>query len=262
MQQSRVMYECCPLCERRNCTLHLVADCSKHPLYRPSIPDKITWMRCTDCGHVFTDGIYSDDALKVIFANTHDVQKPGADFEGQRITSAKIVEKVAQHAAPPGRWLDVGFGNASLLFTAEEWGYTPIGLDLRLASVEVLRRLGFEAHCESVETFKGSDSALAVVSMADVLEHMPFPKIGLQAARRLLRPGGVLFLSMPNYDCTAWRLLDLTKANPYWGELEHYHNFSRQRLYALLEEMGFEPANYGISERYRVGMEIIARRAA
>jgi protein O-GlcNAc transferase len=32
--------------------------------------------------------------------------------------------------------------------------------------------------------------------MADVLEHMPFPRPGLAAAHQLLRPDGVLFLSM------------------------------------------------------------------
>ena len=57
-----------------------------------------------------------------------------------------------------------------------------------------------------------------------------------------------------------WRLLDAAKVNPYWGELEHYHNFSRARLYALLKECGFEPIHYTISERYRVCMEVIARR--
>jgi hypothetical protein len=35
--------------------------------------------------------------------------------------------------------------------------------------------------------------------------------------------------------------LDRQKANPYWAEIEHCHNFSRSRLYALLREMGFEP---------------------
>jgi hypothetical protein len=70
----------------------------------------------------------------------------------------------------------------------------------------------------------------------------------------------VLFVSMPNYDCMAWRLLDAGNANPYWGELEHFHNFSRARLSALLSEQGFEPVQYAVSERYRVCMEIIARR--
>lgn len=214
-------------------------------------------MRCGDCEHVFTDGFFSDEANAVIFAKTHDYQKPGSQFEKQRYVSARIVEKVA-HYVNSGLWLDVGFGNGSLLFTAEEWGFKPIGLDMRSSSVEVMRRLGFEAHCVDVASFE-AQTKCSVISMADVLEHMPFPKTGLEAAKRLLLPDGILFLSMPNYNCAAWRLLDVARANPYWGEIEHYHNFSRQRLYTLLEEMHFEPINYGISQRYRVCMEIIAR---
>jgi Methyltransferase domain len=70
--------------------------------------------------------------------------------------------------------------------------------------------------------------------MADVLEHIPFPKMALAAAHRLLQQDGVLFLSMRNMDSMVWRLLHRNGANPYWGEIEHYHNFSRRRLYALL----------------------------
>jgi hypothetical protein len=55
-----------------------------------------------------------------------------------------------------------------------------------------------------------------------------------------------------------WWLLDANGVNPYWGEIEYYHNFSRKRLYALLEEHGFRPAEYHVSERYRVCMEVIA----
>jgi protein O-GlcNAc transferase len=94
--------------------------------------------------------------------------------------------------------------------------------------------------------------------MADMLEHMPFPKTGLAAAHRLRRPDGVLFLSMPNMDNMVWRRLQANGVNPYWGEIEHYHKFSRKRLYALLQNHGFRPVEYHISERYRVCMEVIA----
>lgn len=256
----RVPFEGCPLCKSRNTTSLRTADCSKHPLYRPVVAPTMTWLRCEDCAHVFTDGYFSADVLAAIFEHAHDHQKPGWAFEQQRVVSARMVERVARHAES-GVWLDVGFGNGSLLFTAAEWGFTPVGLDLRPSSVEAMRKLGIEAHCLDVATLDEPER-FSVVSMADVLEHMPFPQDGLAAARRLLRPGGVLFASMPNYDCMAWRLLDSDNANPYWGELEHFHNFSRVRLYALMRDLGFEPIGYGVSERYRVCMEVIARRAS
>lgn len=78
--------------------------------------------------------------------------------------------------------------------------------------------------------------------------------------RRQFKDDGVLFVSMPNIENMRRNVLNANQSNPYRGEIEHYHNFSRSRLYALMREMGFEPIRYGISERYRVCMEIIARK--
>jgi SAM-dependent methyltransferase len=201
IREPRILYKRCPLCENAQISLVKIGNCSRHPLYNPTIPDKIKWTRCESCNHVFTDGFFSEEALRVIFNKSHANQQPGANFEKQRHVSAKIVEKVARYAKI-GPWLDVGFGNGSLLFTADEWGFKPIGLDLRPSTVAIMRRLGFEAYCEQLEKFE-SDTTMSVISLADVLEHMPFPKSGLLAAYRLLEPGGILFLSMPNYNCPA-----------------------------------------------------------
>ncbi|MEJ0092922.1 MAG: hypothetical protein WDN46_05705 [Methylocella sp.] len=62
-------------------------------------------------------------------------------MERQRPISACMVERVARHASG-GSWLDVDFGNGSLLFAAEEWGFVPVGLDLRGDNVETLKTLG------------------------------------------------------------------------------------------------------------------------
>lgn len=49
-------------------------------------------------------------------------------------------------------------------------------------------------------------------------------------------------------------------ARPYWIEIEHCHNFTKDRLFALLAETGFESLDYDINHRYRSGMEIVARK--
>jgi SAM-dependent methyltransferase len=256
--QPRIAFDGCPLCGSQNTATLRSADCSRHPLFQPIVAPTMTWKQCGDCEHVFTDGYFAPDVAEAIFAKTNENQKPGRGFEQQRFVSARMVECVTRYATV-GAWLDVGFGNGSLLFTAEEWGFKVVGVDLRRSSVESMQQLGFEALCVDITTLD-QPGRFNVISMADVLEHMPFPQQGLTAAHRLLGPEGVLLVSMPNYNCPAWRLLDSANANPYWGELEHFHNFSRTRLYALLKDNGFEPVHYGISERYRVCMEVIAKR--
>ena len=259
MSSARVSYSACPLCDAKDIAELLVADCTGHPLYKPALPPRQRWMQCRACGHVFTDGYFSPAALAVLFSATQEGQVPGTDAETQRYVWAKVLDAVQALRPPPGRWLDVGYGNGALMATAAEYGYTVVGLELRPESARRMQALGFEANELEILDYRPAEH-FDVVSMADVLEHMPFPKPALARARELLRPGGLLFLSMPNADAYLWRALNEARANPYWAELEHYHNFGRARLHALLRESGFEPLRYGVSERYRACMEIIARR--
>ena len=257
---SRIPYSGCPLCAAADCVEVMVADCSQHPMYKPPLPKAQRWMECKSCGHMFVDGYFGPAALRILFSSTQEAQTPGFEVENQRYVWARVIETV--HEIRPrlrGRWLDVGFGHGSQLITAAEFGYEVVGLDLREESVRMLREAGFETHAVMFEEYRPSEP-FDVISMADVLEHMPFPKPALYHAREILQPGGLLFVSMPNADSFMWRLLTGNKMNPYWGEIEHYHNFGRKRLYALLEECGFEPARYGVSTRYRACMEVIARR--
>jgi 2-polyprenyl-3-methyl-5-hydroxy-6-metoxy-1,4-benzoquinol methylase len=256
----RVPYDACPLCDSRDMGEIGTADCAGHPLYKPQLPRLQRWLQCRRCTHIFVDGYFSPAALEVLFAETPAEQRPGHDLEGQRYMWAYVVETVNRlRAAPAGRWLDVGFGNGSLLTTAEEFGYDVVGLDVRAQNVRPMRQAGFEVHAVDFEAFKGGP--FDVVSMADVLEHLPFPKRALAHAATLMAAGGFLLVSMPNADAYIWRAMTSAGANPYWAEIEHYHNFGRKRLYSLLAQTGFEPVHYSVSLRYKACMQVIARRA-
>lgn len=255
----RIPYEGCPICGGREMARERSADCSQHLMYHPGVSPAIDWLRCAECAHVFTSGYFPPEALALIFGKTMENQQVLSNYEAERDIAARMIDKVVPFASE-GPWLDIGFGNAALLLTAEEYGFEPVGVDLRPQSVAALLGAGVEAYCTDF-TALAHDGRYSVISMADVLEHMPFPAIGLQAARRLLRPAGVLFVSMPNMGSQLWKQLDLGGANPYWWEIEHFHNFTRERLYYLLSESGFTPLKYGISERYRAGMEVFARKA-
>lgn len=257
MTNWRIPYNHCPLCEGRGEFLRM-SECRDHPLYRTPLPDQIAWHRCVACGHVFTDGYFSENALSVLFSGAQLSQTVGQNMESDRYIWSETVNTVSSiRQSYLGRWLDVGFGSGNLLLTAAEYGYEVTGTDLRKSNVDAFLEWGYMAHCLDVLDLE-ADHQFDVISMADVLEHMPFPKLALKHVHELLSSTGVLFLSMPNTDSPLWGILDRGGVNPYWGELEHYHNFGRNRLYQLLNETGFEVQRYGVSKRYRIGMEIIS----
>jgi len=251
-QITRVPYTACPLCGGPESAPLLISDGSRHQSYQPELPGAIEWRSCLACGHVYTQGYFASEILAPAQLQLGDAMEEG------RLAAAPIIGRIARHIAQ-GTWLDVGFGTGALLFTAAEWGYEPVGLDDSPESVEALRRLGIEAHCGALAELAGS-GRFSVVSLQDLLPRQAFPKPMLAAAHRLLRPGGALFLSMPNREPMLFNLLQAFAANPHWSEMDHYHLFTRSRLYRLLRDHGFEPADYQISAAHKVGMEVIARK--
>ena len=236
----------------------MIGDCSEQRLYNPIIPTKMQWMNCEDCHHQFINGHFTDEALEVIFSKQPEEQVVGFEVEKQRILSARIIEKILPFKSN-GIWMDVGFGNGSLLFTADEYGFEPIGVDLRKDGVLRLQNLGIQAHCELVQNIE-FEKSISVVSMMDVLEHIPFPKDVLISLHSKMDEDGCLLISCPNSESWIWKLMASQNINPYFNTIEHYHNFSKTRLVSLLNECGFNIKKYGISERYRSGMEIIAQK--
>lgn len=264
MQNERNKYDACPLCGSADIHLQAQVDCTGNPRWHEPLEPVMVWMVCGACLHSFTDGYFTDEAISVLFENTLDQQLVGLDIESQRPVSARMVQRVVERIGiPSGRlWLDVGFGNGSLLMTAKEFGFDVFGVDLRKKNVEDIATFGINAHYGTLES-AGSEVAFAerptVISMADVVEHEPFPIDSLKSARRLIQDSGLLLISMPNGSAPLWHYWNANGINPYWTEIEHYHNFTRESLYWLLEQTGFEPIHYAISERYRSCMEVLAQ---
>lgn len=248
----REPYATCPLCGGTDHTQVLAADGAQHSLYRKELAREIHWQACRACGHIFTQGFFATE----VFAPSQ--LRLGDEMEHGRRAAAPIIARIARHV-PQGAWLDVEFGGGALIFTAAEWGYEAVGLDPHEENVAGLRQLGVEAHCGSLTDLTGR-GRFSVISLADALSRQPFPNATIEAAHRLLRPGGALFLSMPNREPMLFNLLQAHAANPHWREITHYHMFGRSRLYRLLRDHGFEPVDYQISAAHRIGMDVIARK--
>lgn len=254
----RNKYAECPLCGSIMFAELRTDDCSQHNLYNMALPRMITWMKCDTCGHIFTDGHFDANWLQDVLTTSQPDQV--ASFDARwRYLSATLIDRIA-HWVRDGQWLDVGFGNGALLRTAREYGYDTLGLDLRKENVRLMKNMGYRAANVSIEEFasvKNDGELFSVVSMCDVLEHMPYPRTALEATTKLLRKGGALLISCPNMDTAEWRYMDTKFTNPYWQELEHYHNFTRASLVALVQEYGFTQVSYSVSMRYKSGMELI-----
>lgn len=263
MENERVTYQACPLCQSTEINPVAAVNCTGNPKWQEPLEPFIPWVQCGQCEHVFTSGYFTDEALNIIFGNAPDHLSVSRDIESRRNISAKMVERVIGAIGLPDNrlWLDVGFGNGSLLMTAKEFGFDVFGIDLNKKNVEDIQQFGISAYHGTLKNAASNvtfNTKPTVISMADVVEHEPFPLDVLRSARELINDPGILFVSMPNASAPLWHHWNSTNQNPYWQELAHYHNFTREKLYAVLQEAGFKPFHYAISERYRCCMEVLS----
>ena len=139
---------------------------------------------------------------------------------------------------PPGRLLDVGSGRGDLgvILTSRGWDVT--GLEpSETACAEALAR-GVSSICGTLTTIaERLPGEYDVVVFQHSLEHVAEPADDLAVTRALLRDGGHLLVSVPNFGSwqrkrfgSEWFHLDLPR---------HRSHFSRKGLELLLARTGF-----------------------
>lgn len=165
-----------------------------------------------------------------------------ADLEG--IVRRRLA---ASPATGPVRWLDYGCGAGGLLQHLRAVGTfrTAAGIrPLALAGHDVgayadrLKQDGFQIldlaglAAQPAESFE-------VISLVEVIEHIPDPGTVIATCARLLRPGGILLLTTGNFDCPVARRDGIHYR--YCIPEIHVSLFSPASLAALYRSHGLAP---------------------
>ncbi len=109
-----------------------------------------------------------------------------------------LVELTGQLAAPV-HFLDVGCGSGYYVRRALELGCVPTGVDLSLHSCSMGAARVPGRLCQAdAECLPFRDARFDLVFCQQLIEHVVFPERVLAEIARVMRPGGILFLSAPN----------------------------------------------------------------
>jgi len=111
--------------------------------------------------------------------------------------------------ASGGALLEIGPGGGQFALAASNAGFSVTSIEMDGGACERLERLvGVPAiHSGEPEVVLAGLAPSDVIAMWHVLEHLPRPRMALEAAARNLRPGGVLALAVPNPQSLQFRLL-------------------------------------------------------
>jgi len=121
---------------------------------------------------------------------------------------------------------DIGCGAGTFSRICAEAGCEVHGLDVNPALIEIARqRAGADSNAVefrvgSADALPWPDSAFDIVVMPELLEHVPNWRACLAQAARILRPGGILYVSTTNRLCPVQQEFDLPAYSWYPGWLK------------------------------------------
>lgn len=135
-----------------------------------------------------------------------------------------------------GRLLDVGCNEGRNLVFYRRAGFKPEGLELNSHAAEVARSRGFTVYETDLAALRPSLPFDRVV-MSNVLEHTLDPRAALADVKRVLAPGGEVWISLPNRRSWLRALFGRRWIN--WHVPFHIVHFDGDTLTRLLRESGF-----------------------
>lgn len=146
---------------------------------------------------------------------------------------------------PSGRLLDVGAAYGLFVAAAGDAGFDAMGLEPAADCAAVARR-EFSARVETghIETFDFPAQSFDVVTMLDVIEHFEDPRLAVDRAARLLRPGGLLVVETGDRNSIFARVCGSRWY--FYDPPQHLTFFGRDSLSRMVADAGFsDPVAFG-----------------
>ncbi len=190
-------------------------------------------VECRSCGLLYRDP-QERDLLSGYTAAIDPVyvrESPARDD-----TFERSLRQLAAFAQPPGRLLDVGCSTGRSVRVATRAGWRAVGLEPCRWAVREARRAGLPVVEGTLEQHPFRPGEFDVVTLWDVIEHVPDPRGVLAAVHSLLRPGGVIGLTTMDLGslvagALGWRWPHYMRMHLWYFRFEH--------VARLLREVGF-----------------------
>lgn len=196
---------------------------------------------CRQCGLLWRGTMPSDEEAAQWYRNHYWLQF-GEEQQGEaRENLCRHVMDMLR-AKHPGRGtlVDVGCGAGALLMSGVDYGWCGIGFELSKAAVSHARSRGLEVHEQSWLPCPLDDESADAVTFLNVLDHLVKPFDAVKEAWRVLRPGGLIYIRVPNGPLHD----QLSRWLPCFGlphlTVMHLYGFGRRALSYHLARLGFE----------------------
>lgn len=199
--------------------------------------------KCRRCAFVFTNPRPTVDSLGLLYPAEYAPYQPrkvrGGGLRAKLFGRAERTLADRIPVPPGGKLLDYGCGSGMFAAKMRDRGWDARGMDFSAHAADAARR---NYHLDVIHGDLPHPAvppnSLDAITLRAVLEHVHDPGHLLRAARDVLKPGGHLFVSVPNLDSWGFGAFGIA-----WHPLElprHLSHFTPDTLRRVVADSGLE----------------------
>ena len=201
--------------------------------------DAREYVRCQDCGLVYSLPRPTEMSLSELYDDIGEKY-----FTDPRMLSfyfgphrfERELRFIGRYMHPGSSLMDVGCCVGAFVHAAAEQGYLATGIDISHAAVKCGAERGLKVRVENMLATEYNDP-FDGLCLWSTLEHVADPLAFLQKSFKIVKRGGWLFGSVPNFGGVSQKMLG-KKFNLV--AVEHLNYFTSEVLTAALVSVGFE----------------------
>jgi 2-polyprenyl-3-methyl-5-hydroxy-6-metoxy-1,4-benzoquinol methylase len=195
---------------------------------------------CASCGLAYVDPLPSANELCEFYASRYraeykKVVEPRLKhvYRAGRVALDRL-RRLAPYAAPPARVLDCGAGGGEFTYLLSRSGFRASGVEPNDGYREhACRQYGVDLRPGTVDTADFGAGEFDVITLFHALEHFRDPAGGLRRIAGWLKPGGLLYVEVPN-------ALTLVSSPTNLYHRAHLFYFAADPLRCLAESCGLQ----------------------
>jgi 2-polyprenyl-3-methyl-5-hydroxy-6-metoxy-1,4-benzoquinol methylase len=170
------------------------------------LPGEFRVMRCTGCGLCVTEPRIPQDERAKYYEPDEQAGEGKATRIGiyQKRLADRLQRAIGNGAGK--RVLDIGCGQGVFLEMMRDRGFEVCGVELGEESSRIARERGLNVITGDLSSLDAEKESFDAVLMSHLMEHVDDPVALLESVRDLLKPGGVVLISLPNYRCIERRI--------------------------------------------------------
>jgi 2-polyprenyl-3-methyl-5-hydroxy-6-metoxy-1,4-benzoquinol methylase len=238
----RISLSACPICKSK-----------RHEIFVKVFG--YAFHQCNSCGHIFSKTPPKSSAIKDLYASNNNpgkIKAVQAEIYARKELYDKRVKNIAlpklkfitKRIRPGGKWIDIGAGVGEIIKAATLLGWDASGLESDATEISFARLMGIKLTNVFIDRQDLSRYVkdARVVSLFNVLEHVPSPCDFMSVLSKNMRKGAKLVIEAPRHPSIS------SFSNSVFPEYaarhiyppDHLHIFTERSLAIVLEKNHFK----------------------